>query len=79
MSDRWIDEDGELRFGDAWEGDASWPEELAGPEYQMYRDAAAHGVCPLCHGSGALTQEGAHSVCPLCNGSGMLEQGGAHE
>jgi hypothetical protein len=54
----WIDDDGELVFGDQDELDASWSEELAGPEYWMYREAAAHGICPLCNGRGSLQHGG---------------------
>jgi hypothetical protein len=31
-----------------------WPEELAGPEYRMYRDKLQTQTCPLCGGRGVL-------------------------
>lgn len=31
----WVDEDGDLRFGEPWEPEV-WPAESAGPEYRMY-------------------------------------------
>ncbi len=60
QAEGWRDEDGDVT--EAWRGDrhlADWPEQAAGPEYQLLKRHLFEHVrqeeCPLCDGRGWIS------------------------